>query len=437
MKKRFSFSVVANILVCILIFSACSRAAESEPPTDNLLDDSATEDSMQNQAIPNTDTSDTEAIAEQYEFEHIGYKDMLSDNVASKDGLYLIRCLDGLSANIFYIDIQTGQEVYLCNQPNCTHDSAACSSYVAIPDGLSIPGLAYYKDSLFLIKAAGNEYGNACVIRMNPNGSEQEMICELQSNQSIGLYAFGCNNCLVLDVTDTNSDGESTEALTLVDIDTGEVSKLIELPQDNNIRIRPMSCWNNYIVFSAIGAGNTVTLFLFDPQKDTFDDVEAILNNSCLTQFQQNSGNAYVRDGYLCEVDRASTTISKTELETGEKSIFSFEGKAGATAGVAYLFDGNIALTYLDENTQEQYFVDFANDRLVRLNFTNSYTNDNYILLGEYDDKLLFKTGYHEVSTYRDGLGMIPGVYVEEMRIINKSDYISDIHNETIVDSAI
>ena len=437
MRKRIMPGFLSGVLMSVLTLAACSYTVESESTAMTQPDNLRQESTSQEQPSPEPLTGESDVLPDQSEFEHICYRDTLSDNVASEEGLYLIRCLDGLSANLFYVDVQSGQEVFLCNQPNCTHDSEACLSYVAIPDGLSIPGLAYYKDSLFLVKTAGNEYGNACIVRMNKDGSERKTICELQSNQTIGSYAFGYNNCLVLDVMDTNSDGGATEALTLVDVDTGEVSKLIELPQnDNSIHIRPMSCWKNNIVFAGSRPDGTVTLFLFEPGVDTFDDVEAVLEKNYLTLFEQVGGNAYVRDGYLCEVNRNSSVISRTNLETGEKLSYSFADKSGSTAGIAYLFDGNIALTYLDENSQQQYFVNFDNNELVKLNFTNSYTNDNYVLLGEYGDKLLFKTGYREVSTYREGLGAIPGVYVEEMRIINKNDYIADVHNEIIVDSA-
>lgn len=432
MKKRSLLCILLSFFT-LTVCTSCVMSDQAKSSSNNNLED----DPNAYDSSPDTTSEHSKDENFSHKFIHVAYRDTLSDIVSSDEGLYSIRCLDGLSANIFYTDIETGQEVFLCNQPNCTHDISSCTSYVSVPDGLSVPTLAYFHNTLFLIKTSTNEYGNACITRMDLNGSNQKILCEFKSNQTVGMYAFGYDEFLVLDVTETTEDGSSSEFLCQVDVNSGDISKLIDIPRAiDNMVIRPMTCYEENLIFTAINPNRSITLFYFNPFKNNFESIESLLDENTLTQFSQESGNAYVRDGYLCEIDRNSSTISKTNLETGKKDSFQYEDVPGATAGIEYLFDGVITLTFLDTNSQQQYYVDFDNQTLTKLNFTNTYNHNSYTLLGEYGEDALFRTGYKEIAL-RQGHDEGAVAYIAEMHLIKKADYIQDIHEEKVIENAI
>lgn len=72
-------------------------------------------------------------------------------------GYYYISNEDNRN-NIKYIDYSTKKEIYLCNKPNCKHDTEECSSYLNIAEAND---LFIYNDYLYLI------LGNATVVTMS------------------------------------------------------------------------------------------------------------------------------------------------------------------------------------------------------------------------------------------------------------------------------
>ena len=104
------------VLLSLVALSACSNYAESKG-----------EDSLQNETEISESTHD-----EQY-----GKTINISKSsyAYSEEGVYELRSLHPNSVNIVYTDFEKAQTLVLCGQPNCTHDSASCVSYIPIEKG--------------------------------------------------------------------------------------------------------------------------------------------------------------------------------------------------------------------------------------------------------------------------------------------------------------
>ena len=57
------------------------------------------------------------------------------------------------SSNIKYFDYSAKKEIYLCNKPNCKHNTKECSSYL---DSSETYEMFVYKDYIYLISASGS-----------------------------------------------------------------------------------------------------------------------------------------------------------------------------------------------------------------------------------------------------------------------------------------
>lgn len=65
-----------------------------------------------------------------------------------------------------------GQPVYLCNQPNCEHDSEKCTAWVAPFEGSVTPVAT--ENNLFLIYSGTTQ--NAKIEQMGLNGENKKII---------------------------------------------------------------------------------------------------------------------------------------------------------------------------------------------------------------------------------------------------------------------
>lgn len=62
-----------------------------------------------------------------------------TDGYSSEYGYYRMISKEDCSVNLYYIDFETGQEIYLCNRPNCPHDDDSCPSWFPFSNGVMLP----------------------------------------------------------------------------------------------------------------------------------------------------------------------------------------------------------------------------------------------------------------------------------------------------------
>ncbi|MEG1641410.1 MAG: hypothetical protein RR284_10890, partial [Ruthenibacterium sp.] len=58
-------------------------------------------------------------------------------NMQNDNGFYTVECpQSNLYQNLMYYDYQTQTQRYVCNKPDCTHDSKECTSYLSTYGGV-------------------------------------------------------------------------------------------------------------------------------------------------------------------------------------------------------------------------------------------------------------------------------------------------------------
>lgn len=114
---------------------------------------------------------------------------------ASDTGFYTGHIRDGGHHNICYVDFATGQEVVLCNQINCTHDSDACNSWIAgNGDGPVYKTIPVGDKVVLLYQGLIDCFGDATpsyVAIMNPDGTNRHIIQELGLSTGLGTVDCG------------------------------------------------------------------------------------------------------------------------------------------------------------------------------------------------------------------------------------------------------
>lgn len=150
--------------------------------------------------------------------------------------------------NIMYFDYDTKKEVYLCNKPNCKHDSETCSSHLEIGDSNE---LFYYNGYLYLINGASsgvsmiitaegvvedNRAGNpGTITRMNLDGTNKEKVFTAPSGSSLSMPLVAKGNTIYAFLekskVEKDSDGYSTSKTTerkmvAINLDTGKYEEI-------------------------------------------------------------------------------------------------------------------------------------------------------------------------------------------------------------------
>ena len=158
-------------------------------------------------------------------------------------GYYYIRNKNSLS-NIKYFDYSAKKEIYLCNKPNCKHDTEECSSYL---NRLELNNLFVYNDYLYLISGTGHvltrslttggdgtstpEVGGKThiIYRMNLDGTNKTKLFEFPSGieitsnfifQGNNLYTFFLKNKVIELSKNSFASMETDRELVKINLET-------------------------------------------------------------------------------------------------------------------------------------------------------------------------------------------------------------------------
>ena len=177
MMKRTTWKRFSIVLALMMLLTACGTHTNSATPN-------------QDQQTENENTAAGYVTTDGMEF--LSY---YTSGYASDTGFYRRHLREDSSENICYVDFATGQEIVLCNQPNCTHDSDSCNAWVSGCDQYgNIFKVIPVADKLILLRAGWSEYLKSYPGRvdiMNPDGTNRHTIMEFPLSTGFGDVSCG------------------------------------------------------------------------------------------------------------------------------------------------------------------------------------------------------------------------------------------------------
>ena len=162
--------------------------------------------------------------------------------------------------NIKFFDYSAKKEIYLCNKPNCKHDTKECSSYLNIAEAND---LFVYNNYLYLISGSGGttimsatmgeggtsiseEGGPTPIIyRMNLDGTNKTKLFECPSGVELGssfifegnnLYTFFSKNKTVELSKNSYTSIETDRELVKINLETKKYEELLDSKNRKMIR---------------------------------------------------------------------------------------------------------------------------------------------------------------------------------------------------------
>lgn len=156
------------------------------------------------------------------------------------DGFYFVSpaCREDGSTNLMYLDYATMQQVYLCSQPNCSHDTDACTSYLPYSAGgilASVVGeqlVLVFPGNLQTSTGSGTESVLPHIETMGLDGSNRKTTVTLGANQVLSRPLVTDGTCLYTRLDTTAEDGSFTAQLVRIDPAGGEPEVLCPLNQE-------------------------------------------------------------------------------------------------------------------------------------------------------------------------------------------------------------
>ena len=155
------------------------------------------------------------------------------------EGFYSVsaQCREDGSTNLLYLDYATMQQIPLCSQPNCSHDTDACTSYLPYSAGgilCSVVGeqLVLVFPGNLCLGDTGTDTVLPHIETMGLDGSDRKTTVTLGANQEISRPLVTDGQFLYTRLNTTTQDGNTTAQLVRMDPAGGEPEALCDLNQE-------------------------------------------------------------------------------------------------------------------------------------------------------------------------------------------------------------
>lgn len=301
---------------------------------------------------------------------------------STKNGFYYLtekdsELTDGSYApHLMYMDYATCQEVYLCSDSSCQHNTEDCTSVLAktSSDGriFTWDGYLYFLDRSLdtsgsaivnLLEDSGSanvEADQAELYRMNLDGSGRERIYSFDADATVEDVALGSDSGLYfvtkkLGAIDSGSGAYTTTSdrqLICLNLNGGEARSVCSLDFGDGLNWKIIGSADDKVILKAYQY----------PDGMTEEEVSALDENS-----------------YLDLLKNSQIVYASLELSTGEKTQV-YSQAAGDNSSAEAILDG--CLYASDESSQDIVKIDLATgEKSTLCSLKNNYL---YGILGNY-----------------------------------------------------
>lgn len=324
------------------------------------------------------------------EIVHMALNDAPSVYAASPKGIYSIQQMRPGSYNLFFADAETGQEMYLCASPNCTHSTDECTSYLRMENGTYGFTLGFYRDHLYLFQSATTGETLPYLMQLDSDGKDRTIIASLKEGENFVGNVYGYGNSILCEISGVLEQGTSYQALIQIDLDTGSRTDLIVSPQGDDSYALVGTSQTELVYRASSANGNQY--FTVDPASEEISLKEAQAANAITEPFDGNDLVYTVQKDYLCKYDRLKKEFAYQNLNTGHTQSFSVPElpEEDTLYGLVHLFDDQFALTLENHEGRTRYeLIDSKTGALLGVQLAISAENQ-WLFLGEFGDRLIY-----------------------------------------------
>ena len=329
------------------------------------------------------------------------------------------------------MDFSSRQELFLCNNPNCTHDSDACISYYPFDGKTQLSGVLTVGDHLLAFQQVPSESALPHIDLLALNGAFEKRIAEFKANQKLphtamdGSYFTDQKN-LYFVLTDTDSKtAKNTLSVVQLDLETGNLKTLYQA-SSNSEGLNICAAYDRSLVLDEIDAELNYSVFSLNV--DTLEKTP--------TDFSFENGRGVSFDGhYACDIDSLQSTGTLIDLTTGSKTPFDFSAltdqvtdEYGSITNIyasPLNFTKDFCLIEYAINASKEgspnlldYIFDFKTGETTLFNLYKPFNKDIMQVEAQYNGLLFIQTDWKVQNTKLDEL------YIPSWMLISPEDYL-------------
>lgn len=402
-KMKIKNILVAVIFICIgLLITACSRKA--------YVDASGPTESNSESAVE-TNLSIEEATA------------------SSDEGYYSIEGYANHTV-IAYIDYQTCQQIVLCANPQCQHNSESCTAFISDEVRREPVSLLVVNQRLILFQLSASQNISANIQSLDLNGQDPKVICTFPSSWDIDprIYQDG-NNLYFLCSSIDSTSGTYSESLVKVNLDSGDKKVVMKLP--DNTKSVLQGSFSNFIWMTTSHSENQkyyVDSYLVDINAGELDEPVVSIESNTLGMLMERE--------CLYLVDDDSKTIQIQDMVTKAIREISFAdiaedaGEIGDTMAFVMPPIENKVIIWFGYNDDFRYYLmDLNTEEWIPFTLRNKCrTNEMVSVIQVLDDELLVIMDWTLVS---DEFGITDTI--PQYALISKEDYFASQANYKLI----
>ena len=351
-----------------------------------------------------------------------------------EDGYYMadVFYTDSTNANLTYFDFASKKQIFLCEQPGCTHDTESCRSY-----STGIPQIYVINDGLVLFEMAPDKTEPADIQLADKDGSNRRPLMEFPAD------------CLVLDPV--YHDGQNLYMMTQqTSKDTGDIIKTVmkvNLQNGERTDIYTFDKEDYAASLSGVWGRNfIISHYRMDEQHNVYSD-KCFLNmdtgemdDEPLAVLDAENEGTVVGDGVLYRIKYPEQKIEILDLETKETQTVDYAPVAASIDGT---LEPDVGLSVIEPGILHLYFKDFSGEEAkhydVMFNIESGeyhpftlfkpYNHTIIEPLAETKDSFLVQTDWKASSAGVDEMGYEIQRFDAQYAMISKSDYENSIPN--------
>lgn len=370
-----------------------------------------------------------------------GYYYIPSEPRELRDGSY--------GSAIMYMDFATQQEVYLCNNAGCSHDTVSCNAIIPEDEFSPYFGTIFTSNGkLYLLSCGGDSEGETITFgytdsgmmqvstpntlyRMNLDGTNREKVYTFPDGVTVELTVLGNGSSLYFITKELSQSGGVTTAsnrqLMRYDISSGKTASIASLNVENGSHWRIVGCSGSNVVLEGVAypegysaaedysASQWSEIFSASKTKYVCLNVENVNFTSLYDVKNKNGHGAAVLDGALYVAEGSSENILRIDLESGDQSTLASLEQSNIIGTMGTML---VCCTWDMTENFYLYFVDTESGAVSRCTLTNKYNGWALELVGETQKDAVVIYDY-DAEALSDGAYEI---YRYKMALISKSD---------------
>lgn len=345
---------------------------------------------------------------------------------------------------IYYVDYATAQEIVLCNDSSCNHDTDRCSGIIK-DSNLLYPQLFIYKNQLYVFSPCDDSgtinmitgdsdafavtTGCACLYQMNLDGTNRRHMLDFPADAAIDENVFEWNGQLLF----CEKKIEKTESSDGVIYSMGVERKLVSLDVDNGA-LSEVTDFPEELAVCGTYQDRLVCKRLVYPEGYTEEDMVDMTYEEWADLMKQ-SRNTYVffdiatgTETEICSVsekdyfDDCMVVADKMYISTGRPEILCVDLKTGVTEnmvireGETYTFVaslGDCIYCWHENGADEMYFWNPIKNEITRADLKIEGTdllpdilafNDDLIIAACDAEYIPNDDGSYEITSLKYGI---------------------------------